>query len=637
MKTTNYENMQLIEEVFDLLGKGFMHCELIYDGQGRPVDFRFLNVNSAYETHSELKSSAMIGKTVKETFPGIEQVWIDQFASTVVDKKPLKFTEYNQNIGKHYQTHCFSPAENQFIAIFEDVSHETEVEQKLEQAEKDYLQIFESMTDMFQVIELIYDKNNKAVDWYYRQVNPALEKLVHKSHSELIGQKVKTVFGTVEDYWLEIYAKVDKTGAAIRFENYSKEVDKHFNILAWKIKPHTIAVLFSDVTDRLQKEAFINKQNKKLRKAEEKAKENEALKSAFLSNMSHEIRSPLNAILGFSSLLNRENISNEQRQKYVELIQLGGSRLLRILTDVADMSKLDTKQFSLIYNSCNLNNLIRNLVTQFKLTADQVQCRIEVSFGLSDSESELLSDETRLMQILSNLIVNALRYTKNGTISIGYVLEGKTLQFFVKDTGIGIAKKHHKKIFDRFVQVENSNNSGTGLGLSIIKEIIELMSGEIWVESVEGEGAEFYFNLPYLRGLNTNIDLAHKEDTKGVLKEDPTILIAEDEHINYLYLEALFEDLPFNLIHAKNGIEAVEMVAKNPALCMVFMDLRMPKKNGAEAVKDIRKTGSKIPIIALTAYAMEDDNKKILNEGFDALLTKPFSKDEIMNIIKKHL
>ena len=199
MKTTNYENMQLIEEVFDLLGKGFMHCELIYDGQGRPVDFRFLNVNSAYETHSELKSSAMIGKTVKETFPGIEQVWIDQFASTVVDKKPLKFTEYNQNIGKHYQTHCFSPAENQFIAIFEDVSHETEVEQKLEQAEKDYLQIFESMTDMFQVIELIYDKNNKAVDWYYRQVNPALEKLVHKSHSELIGQKVKTVFGTVED------------------------------------------------------------------------------------------------------------------------------------------------------------------------------------------------------------------------------------------------------------------------------------------------------------------------------------------------------------------------------------------------------------------------------------------------------
>ena len=468
----------------------------------------------------------MIGKTVKETFPGIEQVWIDQFASTVVDKKPLKFTEYNQNIGKHFQTHCFSPAENQFIAIFEDVSHEIVVEQKLEQTEKDYIQIFECMTDMFKVIELIYDKNNKAVDWYYRQVNPAFEKLVHKSHSELIDQKVKTVFGTVEDYWLEIYDKVDKTGAAIRFENYSKEVDKHFNILAWKIKPHTIAVLFSDVTDRLQKEAFITKQNKKLRKAEEKAKENEALKSAFLSNMSHEIRTPLNAILGFSSLLNRQNISEEQRQKYVELIQLGGSRLLRILTDVADMSKLDTKKFSLIYDSCNLNALIRSLVTQFKLTADQVQCRIEVGFGLSDSESDLLSDETRLMQIFSNLIVNAIRYTKNGTISVGYLLEGETLQFFVKDTGIGIAKKHHKKIFDRFVQVENSNNSGTGLGLSIIKEVIELMSGEIWVEYVKGEGAEFYFNLPYLKGLNANINLATKGAKEVVAKEDPTILIA---------------------------------------------------------------------------------------------------------------
>ena len=352
--------------------------------------------------------------------------------------------------------------------------------------------------------------------------------------------------------------------------------------------------------------------------------------------MSHEIRTPLNAILGFSSLLNRENISIEQRKKYVDLIQLGGSRLLRILTDVADMSKLDTKQFSLIYDSCNLNTLIRNLVAQFKLTADQVQNHMDVDFGLGDSESELLTDETRLMQIFSNLIVNALRYTKNGTITIGYVLEGDTLQLFVKDTGIGIAKKHHKTIFDRFVQVKNSNCSGTGLGLSIIKEIIELMAGEIWVESAKGQGAEFYFNLIYLRGLNANINLA-KGVNKDVKKENPTILIAEDEHINFLYLEALFEDLPFNIIHAKDGLEAVEMATKLPNISMIFMDIRMPKKNGAQAVRDIRKTESKIPIIALTAYAMEDDNKKLLNEGFDALLTKPFSKDEITTLIKKHL
>ena len=366
MKTINYENQQLTNELFDLIDKGFMHCELIYDSEGKPVDFRFLNVNSAYEAHSGLKPSFMIGKTVKETFPGIEQVWIDQFASAVIDKKPCKFTEYNHNIGKHYRTHCFSPVENQFIAVFEDVSHEIGVEEKLEQTVKDYTQIFESMTDMFMVIELVYDKNNKAVDWYYRQVNPAHEKLVNKSKSEMIGQTAKTLFGTVEDYWLETYDMVDKSGTAIRFENYSKQVNKYFNILAWKIRPHTIAVLFSDVTERLNKEELINNQNKKLRKAEEKAKENEALKSAFLSNMSHEIRTPLNAILGFSSLLNRENISIEQRKKYVDLIQLGGSRLLRILTDVADMSKLDTKQFSLIYDSCNLNTLIRNLVAQFK-------------------------------------------------------------------------------------------------------------------------------------------------------------------------------------------------------------------------------------------------------------------------------
>ena len=133
MKTINYENQQLTNELFDLIDKGFMHCELIYDSEGKPVDFRFLNVNSAYEAHSGLKPSFMIGKTVKETFPGIEKVWIDQFASAVIDKKPCKFTEYNHNIGKHYRTHCFSPVENQFIAVFEDVSHEIGVKEKLEQ------------------------------------------------------------------------------------------------------------------------------------------------------------------------------------------------------------------------------------------------------------------------------------------------------------------------------------------------------------------------------------------------------------------------------------------------------------------------------------------------------------------------
>lgn len=352
--------------------------------------------------------------------------------------------------------------------------------------------------------------------------------------------------------------------------------------------------------------------------------------------MSHEIRTPLNAILGFTSLLAKNTLSNEQRQKYIELIQLGGNRLLRVLSDVSDMSKLDTKQFSLMYDSCNLNNLLRNSIVQFKLTAAEVNCRIKLNCGLKDSESEILTDETRLMQILSNLILNALRYTKNGTITIGYVLGGKTLRFSVKDTGIGIAAKHHKKIFDRFVQVENSNSSGTGLGLSIIKEIIELMSGKIWLKSKKGEGAEFYFNLPYTKGLNASINPASKAPELATI-EDPTILVAEDEIINYLYLEALFEDLPFNLKHAKNGAEAIEMTKNNPSICMVLMDIRMPEKNVIEAALEIRKTNVKIPIIALTAYALEDDNQNLSNREFNGLLTKPFNKEELTTLIEMHL
>ena len=162
------------------------------------------------------------------------------------------------------------------------------------------------------------------------------------------------------------------------------------------------------------------------------------------------------------------------------------------------------------------------------------------------------------------------------------------------------------------------------------------MSGKIWLKSKKGEGAEFYFNLPYTKGLNASINPASKAAELATI-EDPTILVAEDEIINYLYLEALFENLPFNLKHAKNGAEAIEMTKNNPSICMVLMDIRMPEKNGFEAAFEIRKTNVKIPIIALTAYALEDDNQKLLNRDFNDLLTKPFSKEELTALIEMHL
>ena len=385
--------------------------------------------------------------------------------------------------------------------------------------------------------------------------------------------------------------------------------------------------------------AQLKKSNVELELAKQKAIESEKLKSSFLANLSHEIRTPLNAILGFSRLLKEdEGIDNNEKVSYLEHVEKGGQRLLRIITDIVDISKLDVHQLSIHNKECDINALIDNLHGQFSLQLNNKSISLISTKGLSDNKSKVATDATRLAQVLGNLIENAGKFTTNGHIEFGYQKEGEMLKFHVKDTGIGISEKDTAAIFERFRQIENEISgidSGTGLGLSISKELVKLMKGDIWVESVLGAGSTFYFSIPY----NTADSPIKETPVQNSFKKDKerTILIAEDEKVNLLYLKAILRNSGLKILHAENGKEAVEMVKNNDAIELILMDMRMPVMGGMEAAIEIRKDFKKLPIVAQTAYAMAEDEQKALDIGFNEYLSKPLRKKDVLGIIEKYL
>ena len=383
-----------------------------------------------------------------------------------------------------------------------------------------------------------------------------------------------------------------------------------------------------------------NKLNEELLKAKEKAEESDRLKSAFLANMSHEVRTPLNAILGFSNLLRKQNLSKEKKEEIIKHINDGCNRLLIIISDIIDVSKIDSNQLSITYNECNLNSLINSLQNQFSVSNINKKINIRAKTSLDDKDSNICTDETRLNQILSNLIENALKFTKEGAIEFGYDIKANIIQFYVKDTGIGIKPEHHKLIFERFRQVDDNysgSGTGTGLGLSIVKGLLDLFKGEIWVESEINKGTTFYFTIPYSPAEQEANNKIFENDFEFEKGDGVTILIVEDELLNFFYLKVLLENYNYNIIHAKNGQEAVEIVNSNSSIDLVLMDTRMPTMNGLEATEKIRETNKSIPIIAQTAYVMAEDKMKAKKAGCNDYLSKPISVEMLADIIKKHI
>jgi PAS domain S-box-containing protein len=384
----------------------------------------------------------------------------------------------------------------------------------------------------------------------------------------------------------------------------------------------------------------------KLNEDKAKAEENDRLKSAFLANMSHEIRTPMNTIIGFTKLLS-ESEDAEEKEQFAEIVKTSGAHLLRLINDIIDISKIEAGFHDIKLLSTNINELLSDVQKLYmhdkRLTSKHLDLKLE--HGLPYLNAHILTDETRLRQVVSNLVDNAIKFTKSGEISFGYKLTSETyndgtpkLLFFVKDRGIGISKENQKMIFERFHQVDGeSKKMGTGLGLTIVKTLTKKLGGDIWLESVLGKGTTFYFTLPYLQKKQEKEEVIRKVDMKSPNFENKVILIAEDIISNYQYLEALLRKTKAELIWAKNGKDAVKEVLSERKIDLVLMDLRMPVMNGYNATKQIKLVKPKLPVLAVTAYAIDGDMEKAFDFGCDDYITKPIAKVELFKKIEVFL
>jgi len=373
--------------------------------------------------------------------------------------------------------------------------------------------------------------------------------------------------------------------------------------------------------------------------AKEKAEESDKLKTAFLHNISHEIRTPMNAIVGFSALLGEPDIDNKTRKSYIDLIMESSNHLLSIINDIVDISNIEANLINTSRNAIDLNQTLKSLCNQFMPKSVAMNIEFSCEPGLGNSEALIITDSTKISQVLSNLINNAFKFTERGGIKIGYTLSGDFLEFFISDTGIGILPGYHDKIFDRFFQVQSSVSrlyEGTGLGLSISKAYVEHLGGKIWFKSEPGTGSTFYFTIPYEKQIVYADPLKDKKTPDSyIFSSKKVILVAEDVESNFKLIRYFLSGSNAEVLHAYNGKEAVEKCLSTEKIDLILMDIKMPVMDGYTAVKLIREKNNQIPIIAQTAYA--DDKEKAIDCGCTGFISKPFDKKGLFKVLREFI
>ncbi len=374
--------------------------------------------------------------------------------------------------------------------------------------------------------------------------------------------------------------------------------------------------LFHDITYR-------KKNENELIKAKERAVESDKLKTAFLNNLSHEIRTPMNAIIGFSNFLSEPDLETDKKTSFVKIIQTSSKQLLSIVNNILTVSALETKQERLRLTKVNINTILTDLFYAFNEQETNKKIKFTLYLALEKTEAHILTDSSKLTQIVHSLVSNAFKFTAKGSIEMGYHLKKETNQliFYVKDSGIGIEKEQFQTIFEHFRQADLSlikKYGGTGLGLSIAKGFVQMLGGNIWLESNFGAGSTFYFSVPYTV-LNQNNTLLMTPKNE---KKQRTVLVAEDEDFNFLYIEELLKSYDIEIIRTKNGLETIEKCKELDDIYLILMDIKMPFMDGYKAAQIIKQIRPKLPIIAQSAYAMEHEIEKYSN-AFDDYITKP--------------
>ena len=519
---------------------------------------------------------------------------------------------------------------------------------------EDSLVKLKTAIDKSEISVVITDRNGNI-----EYANPFFTKLTGYSPDEYIGKTpriLKSEYHTKEFYeemWNTINSGKTWEG---EFYNCNKNGEMYWeNAIISPVTnsnneiTHFVAIK-TDIT-------HAKNINSELIIAKEHAEESDRLKSAFLANMSHEIRTPMNGILGFTELLKEPDLSDDQQKYFISIIEKSGARLLNIINDIIDISKIESGLMKVKNSEINVNEYLDQILTFFKPEAEAKNIKLICKSGLPKEEVFLETDSEKFYAILINLVNNALKYTETGFVEFGYN-RVKTLhktshpnhsylQFYVKDTGIGIPKDRQEAIFERFVQADIVNKmarQGAGLGLSISKAYVEMLRGKIWLESEEENlsagksgGSTFYFTLPFYTLESENvkrIDILNPE--KEVQNNNLKILIAEDEESSSKLISIYVHKFGNEIINVQSGTEAVEACRNNPDIDLILMDIQMPELNGYDATRQIRQFNKKVIIIALTAFALAGDREKAIEAGCNDYISKPVKMAALVGMIQKY-
>jgi hypothetical protein len=375
---------------------------------------------------------------------------------------------------------------------------------------------------------------------------------------------------------------------------------------------------------------------------QEKAELADRLKTAFLANMSHEIRTPMNGILGFAEILKEPNLTGDQQQECINIIERSGKRMLSIINDIIDISKIESGLMKIDVKSSNINEQIEYIYNFFKPETDKKGLQLSIKNSLPSTEAVIITDHEKLYAVIVNLVKNAIKYTNEGSIEFGYNKkidrEPVELEFFVKDTGIGIPEDRQDAIFERFIQAHVSDRKayqGAGLGLSISRAYVEMLEGRIWLESVQGTGTTFYFTIPYrietILPEKSIISIESKSYARNL-----KVMIVEDDEASEMLLSRTMNTFSREIIKVRSGTDAVETCRANPDIDLILMDIQLPEINGYEAAAQIRKFNNNVIIIAQTAYALTGDKEKALKAGCNDYLSKPIHSPTLKALISEY-
>jgi PAS domain S-box-containing protein len=454
------------------------------------------------------------------------------------------------------------------------------------------------------------------------------KRFVHPEDRQMIGKEVSEAIETNDpDFNRHLEHRFFYTDGKIGY----------LNVLFFIIKDDTGKTVrtygvIQDITERKKTEF-------ELIKAKEKAEESDRLKTAFLHNISHEIRTPMNAIVGFASLLGEPGLDPQKQQSYVEMIIRSSNHLLEIISDIVDISNIEANLTTIHKTETDINFLINDLCNQFILKAEEKRINLLFESGLAATDSKVITDSTKLKQIISNLLNNALKFTISGSVKISCRETGRFLEFSVSDTGIGIPKEYHERIFYRFFQVQHSESrlyGGTGLGLAISKAYVELMGGRIWVSSEQGNGATFFFTIPFEKPVEKSVPVTVESIKPDyVFPGTKNILVAEDIDSNFMLIDYFLSFANIKVLKASNGKEALDIAISKKDIDLILMDIKMPEMDGYMATRLIREAGIKVPIIAQTAYVNE--REKAIESGCSGFISKPFDRKKLISVIAEYL